>query len=137
MGGQPPLLTKLELAVMRVLWEAEREPLTIRAIVDHLNEGRTKPFAYTTIQTMVMILKKKGVVKAASGSGKAHWYVARLSRDAATRSLVGDFLDRMFEGRIAPLLSHLIEQKSVPREELQDLRRLIDSHLADEEEPDR
>ena len=78
-------LTDLELEIMKVFWEALPDPLTVRAVVDRLQAGG-RTLAYTTVQTMMNILKKKGVLSVRPGSGRAHQYRARVTRHEATTS---------------------------------------------------
>lgn len=127
-------LTDLELEVMHVVWDAEPEALTVREVVDRLNAARRQPFAYTTIQTMMGILKRKGVVTSSSGTSRAHRYAAKAKRDDVTTSMVGDFVDRMFRGEARPLLFSLLDHESLDREHLEELKRSIETQL-DEEQP--
>lgn len=135
--SRPALLTKLELEVMRAIWEAQPDELTVREVVDRLNAGRSKPFAYTTIQTMMTILKRKGVLRSKPGSGRAHRYSSCVSRDEVTSSMVGDLLERLFDGNARPLLAQLVEHESLERDQLEELRELIDTQLDDETPEDR
>jgi len=127
------LLTKLELEVMRAIWDAGSQ-LTVREVVDRLNEGRTKPLAYNTVHTMLTILKDKGVVSSRRGQGRAYVYSPHISREEATTSMIGDLVDRLFDGQVQPLLLHLVEQEKLERDELEQLKMLIDTQLEDAEE---
>jgi predicted transcriptional regulator len=131
---KPTLLTNLELVVMKAVWATHPEPITIREVVEWLNQRRRKKFAYTTVQTMMMILKGKGVVRSSPGPGRAHRYVARRSREEVTTSMIGDFVERLFDGEAKPLLAELVEHESVQRDELEEIKRLIEEHLGDEEQ---
>ncbi|MEQ8765311.1 MAG: BlaI/MecI/CopY family transcriptional regulator [Planctomycetota bacterium] len=127
------LLTNLELAVMRVVWAAHPEPLTVREVVDGLNEGRRKPLAYNTVQTMLGILRDKGVVEVRQGSGRAYVYRAKRSQEEVTTTMVGDLVERLFDGHVQPLLLHLVEQERLSRADLSSLKELIETQLDDEE----
>ena len=83
---------------------------------------------------MMTILKRKGVVTSQSGPGRAHLYRARLSRDRVTRSMLQDFVDRLFRGHAEPLLERLLSNESLSRDQLEELKRLIEAQLGDEEE---
>jgi predicted transcriptional regulator len=128
------LLTNLELAVMRVVWKVAPEPLTVREVVDHLNRGRRKPLAYNTVQTMLTILKDKGVVESRAGAGRAHRFRARVSREEVSTSMVGDLVERLFDGNVQPLLLQLVGTETMNREELRRLKALIEHQLDDEAE---
>lgn len=126
-------LTDLELEIMQVVWDAHPETLTVRDVVDKLvSDGRE--LAYTTVQTMMTILKKKGILDARPGPGRAHEYNAQVTRSEARSSMTEDFLTRLFRGDAQPLVAHLLDHESMSREELEALRRRIDSQLSDEEE---
>lgn len=126
------LLTNLELAVMRVVWTADG-PLTVREVVDRLNTGRRKPLAYNTVQTMLTILREKGAVTARPGPGRAHSFSPRVSQEQVSTSMVGDLVERLFDGQVAPLLVQLVGNESMSRDELRDLQSMIQDQLEDEE----
>ncbi len=123
------LLTNLELAIMREVWAAAPEPLTVREAADRLNRGRRRPLAYNTVQTMLAILREKGVVEARAGPGRAHCFRARVTRQQVTTSMVGDLIDRLFDGKVEPLLLQLVGGESLGRAELERLRLLIENQL--------
>lgn len=131
-GKKTKLLTNLELEVMRGLWEEQPRALTVREVSRHVNTGRSKELAYNTVQTMLAILRDKGVVEVAKGSGRAHLWKARLSEREARTSMVGDLVERLFGGEVQPLLLHLVEGDRLERNELEALRALIDEQLSDD-----
>ena len=125
-------LTDLELAIMQVVWEAQ-EPMTVRTVTERL-AGRGRELAYTSVQTVMNILKKKGVLTSRPGAGRAHEYVARVSREEATTTMTRDLVDRLFGGEVQPLLAHLIQNEPVSRAELEGLKRRIEQELEDDPE---
>jgi len=126
------LLTKLELEVMRTLWEGDEvAELTVRDATERVNVGRRKPLAYNTVQTVLNILRDKGVVRTRAGSGRAHLYQPRVSRGQITTSMVGELIERLFDGQVEPLLLNLVEREQLSRPELEKLKRLIDERLDD------
>jgi predicted transcriptional regulator len=127
------VLTRLELEIMKILWDAGR-PLTVREVLAGLNAARDKPAAYTTVQTVLMILKDKGAVQVEPGPARAHRFRPRLSRDEVTATMVGDLVERLFDGRVQPLLHRLVGEESLSAAELEDLKRWIESRLGEERE---
>ena len=126
-------LTDLELEIMQLVWDAHPAAMTVRDVLDRLvADGRD--LAYTTVQTMMTILKKKGVLESRPGPGRAHEYSAQVSRKEARTSMTEDFLARLFRGDASPPVAHLLNHDSMSREELEELRRRIDTQLSDEEE---
>ena len=128
-------LTDLELEIMQVVWDAHPAALTVRTVAERM-AATGKSLAYTTVQTMMNILKKKGVLVAEPGAGRAHEYQARVSRSDARRSMTTDFVDRLFRGEAQPLLAHLLSHESVSRDELELLKRQIETQLEDDAEGD-
>jgi len=127
---EPPL-TRLELEVVQALWSAPDEPLTVRDVLDRLNRSRKKPLAYTTVQTILTILKNKGVVRSQAGAGRAHTFRVRPSREEITTSMVRDLLQRLFGGRARPLLQHLVQHEQLSPAEIQELREWIEGRFDD------
>ena len=133
-GKRKTALTKLEGEVMRAVWDAEPNPVRVREVMEALNKRRRKGLAYNTVQTMLTILRTKGIVSLAKGGGRAHLYRARVSRAAASRHMVGELVDRLFNGRVEPLLQQLIDEADMDPNQLQALRDWVDDKLRDVEE---
>jgi BlaI family transcriptional regulator, penicillinase repressor len=129
----PISLTKLEGEVMLAVWDLNC-PVRVRDVADALNSRRDTPLAYTTVQTMLTILKDKGIVEQAEGPGRAYLYRARVSRNQASRHMVRDLADRLFGGRVEPLLLQLIGQARLKPAELHELRDWVDARLRDAKE---
>ena len=130
-------LTKLEGEVMRAVWDAQPQPVRVRDVTAALNGRRPKPLAYNTVQTMLTILRDKGIVSLVKGGGRAHLYRARVSRAEASKHMVGDLVERLFNGRVRPLLQQLIDEADLEPQELEELRDWVDAKLHDVEEDER
>lgn len=124
-------LTPLELRIMQVLWENGAS--TVQTVQEKL-PGES--LAYTTVQTMLNVLQRKGRVKRTL-VGKAYEYRAVLSRERALREAAGDLLDRMFGGSVDALLMSLVKSRQIDASKLAKLQRLIDEHERSEEEHGR
>ena len=122
MPKSPPQLTRLELQIMKVLWEAG--PSTVQAVQAKL---QGEPLAYTTVQTMLNILQRKGKVKRKL-RGKAYEYRPVLTRDKALREAVGDMLDRVFGGSVDALLMSLVKHRQLDAKKVAKLQQLLDEH---------
>ena len=115
-----PKLSKLELQIMDALWSGG--PLAIREIRETFpQKGRP---AYTTVQTMVYRLEVKKALRRARKIGNAHIFEALISRDAAQRRLVDDFLG-MFGGRMQPVMAQLIEAGNLTTKDVADAEKLL------------
>jgi len=130
----PLTLTRLENEVMQAVWGLSADRVRVREVSDALNLGRRKPLAYTTVQTVLNILCDKGALEVVPGPGRAHLYHARLSRRAASRGMLRDLIDRLFEGRVQPLLEHLVEDEQLSDDDLRALREMVAVKLKDRAE---
>lgn len=128
------LLTKLELTVMRVIWDSQGDPMTVRDVTELVNQGQVKALAYNTVQTVLTILRDKGFVKTKRGPSRAHLFMAKKERGQVSAKMIGDLVERLFDGKVEPLLHHLVDDKALSRTALEDLRSFIESKLDDGEE---
>jgi BlaI family penicillinase repressor len=131
--AHPISLTKLEGEVMLAVWDLDA-PVRVRDVANALNARRETALAYTTVQTMLTILKDKGIVEQVEGPGRAHLYRALVSREQASRHMVRDLADRLFGGQMQPLLLRLIGQARLKPAELRELRDWVDARLRDAKE---
>jgi len=112
--------TPLELEIMKVLWGAG--PSTVEAVREKLS-GEPK-LAYTTVQTMLNVLHRKGKVKRAL-KRRAYEYAPVVSRKKALRAATRDLIDRMFGGSTESLVMSLVENRHLSPEKLAKLTRLV------------
>jgi BlaI family penicillinase repressor len=108
-----PKLGKLEFQIMEAFWE--HGTLAIREVQENF-PLKTRP-AYTTVQTMVNRLEAKGALRRSRKIGNAHIYEAIISRSAAQRRLIDDFLS-LFGGRMQPLIAQLVETGNLTFDDL-------------------
>jgi len=115
--------TASELEILRVLWA--RGPSTVREVHEALSEK--KDLGYTTVLKLLQIMTAKGTVRRDEGR-RAHVYEACQPATETKRQLVGDVLQRVFEGSASELMIHALEGRRTSRKELQELRRLLDEY---------
>ena len=106
---------------MKVVWQAPE--VTVRQVYEQLRSRRK--VAYTTVMTMMGVLERKGHLKRTT-VGRRHVYRAAQARGSAVSALLGDFLDRVFNGSARPLLVHLASDGRLSKEDLDELRRLLE-----------
>ncbi len=106
---------------MKVIWPLGQA--TVREVYDALRERRS--VAYTTVQTMMNILETKGHLKKQPGQ-KAQVYAPVRPQQAVVRSMVREFVNRVFDGSARPLLVHLLKEKGLSERERKQLQRLLD-----------
>lgn len=118
---QPPL-ANAELAVMELLWQQDR--LTARHIREQLYPGTTKA-QHGTVQRLLQRLEDKGFVER-DRELPVHLFSALISREAYASSQLESLADKLTGGSLAPLITHLMEQKKISRAELKRLRQILD-----------
>jgi BlaI family transcriptional regulator, penicillinase repressor len=112
-------LTPLELEIMNVLWETG--PANVQTVQAGI-KGRE--LAYTTVQTMLNILHRKGKVKRLL-KDRAYRYRPVFSRQKAVTQAVGDMLDRFFGGSADSLVLNLVETRHLTPEKLAQIQKLV------------
>ena len=120
---QPQKPTASELEILRVLWE--RGPSTVRDVLEALREK--KDLGYTTVLKLLQIMTVKGTVRR-NEEQRAHVYEACQPATETKRQLVGDVLQRVFEGSASELMIHALEGRRTSKEELGELRHLLDEY---------
>ncbi len=111
-------LTKLELQVMQVIWRRGK------STVGEVQEGLAQGLAYTTVQTMLNILERKGKLTREL-QGRAFAYTAVVTEAGAVRHAVRDLVDRMFGGSSEELVMSLIQSKEIDAERLMKLTKKV------------
>jgi len=112
-------LTRLELEIMNVLWE------TGAANVQTVQQRLARDLAYTTVQTMLNILHRKGKVKRTLRD-RAYFYKPSVTRSQVVSQTVSDMVDRLFGGSAESLVMSLVETKHLTAERLARLNQLLE-----------
>ena len=113
-------LGRVELQIMKVVWEKGKA--TVHDVKDVLGRGR-KP-AYSTILTMMRKLETKGYLKH-DVDDRTYVYRPTISQETVRHGILGDILDRLFEGSPSLLLDSLVEQNRISKKELVQIQKLI------------
>src|SRR5882724_9774688 len=115
---RPPTLTNGEHRIMEVIWA--RGSATVADVVEAL-KGRD---AYTTILTLMRILKAKGYLSSRK-EGRAHVFTPRVDRDTVARKAVHQLLTKFFSGSPSELVLTFLREDELTPEELDELKRKI------------
>lgn len=115
--------TASELEILRVLWE--RGPSTVRDV--HETLSLKKPLGYTSVLKLMQIMTAKGTVRR-NEEQRAHVYEAVQPAEKTKRQLAADVLQRVFDGSTSELLMHALAGHKASREELEELRRLLNEY---------
>ena len=109
-------LTRLELKIMQVIWRCGQ--CTVGAV----QEALEPPLAYTTVQTMLNLLERKGKL-ARELQGRAFVYSATMSEAKALGQGVRDLVDRMFGGSSEELVMSLLTTRQIDAKKLAELSK--------------
>jgi BlaI family penicillinase repressor len=115
-------MSPAETEILRLVWQLDEA--TVQGICDALPPERR--IAYKTVQTLLRRLEEKGYLKHRI-EGKAHVFGPAVRREQVVKRTVLDFVDRLFGGDPRPLMQFLAEDGHLEAEDLDELRKLIDS----------
>ena len=117
----PVQISESEAKVMEVLWE--ESPLAAEQVVARL--AASESWQATTVKTLLNRLLKKEAITA-EAEGRRYLYRPSVSREAYVSQASRSLLDRLFGGKVAPLVSHFAEQRKLSKRDIAELRRLLD-----------
>lgn len=124
MAKQGEGLTRLELEMMQVIWKRGASH------VGEVQQGLGRELAYTTVQTVLNTLLRKGKLRRKL-DGRAYVYSATVTEAKALRHAVRDLVDRMFGGSSEELVLSLIKSREIDPERIAQMSRQLER---DEEE---
>ncbi len=117
---QVPKISEAEWTVMRVFWKLG--DATTGEVIAEL-EGKTE-WKPKTIQTLIGRLVKKGALTFQK-RGRDHLYRAAIDEKTCEHEASRSFLDRVYEGKLAPFLATFVERGDYSPEELAELKRIL------------
>ena len=116
--------TKPELQIMEVLWN--EGACSIREIHVAL-PARGRP-AFTTVQTVVYRLEKKGALRCIKRISNANIFEAAVTRDEAHTTLLDELL-ALFGGRPKPVIARLVESGKLTLDDIKEAEEALRNHL--------
>src|SRR5205823_15067069 len=111
-------LTNAEHRIMEVIWA--KGSATVADVVEALN-GKD---AYTTILTLMTILKAKGYLTSRK-EGRAFVFVPKVDRDTVARKAVQQLLGKFFSGSASELVLAFLREEELTTEELDEIKQRI------------
>ena len=117
--SEPLPLTKLELQIMQVIWRDGAGTVT------QVQESLDQQLAYTTVQTMLNILHRKGKLKREL-RGRAFIYKPAVTHAKASLAAARDLIDRMFGGSSEELVMSLLKSRQLDPEKIAELTRRLE-----------
>ncbi|MBN8734922.1 MAG: BlaI/MecI/CopY family transcriptional regulator [Xanthomonadales bacterium] len=121
-------VSEAEAIVMEVLWHAA--PRSAEEILAEV--GPAQGWREGTVKSLLNRLLKKKAVKAEK-EGRRYLYTPLLSRDKYVSQESKGLLDRLFDGRVAPLVAHFSEQRKLSKKDIAELKKLLKE--LDDEQP--
>jgi BlaI family transcriptional regulator, penicillinase repressor len=117
-----PKISDTEWEIMRIAWS--HHPITAAEIIRHLTAD-DPTWHPKTVRTLLARLVEKGALTYEERSS-VYFYQPRVGQEECVASASGSFVERVFGGSLKPMLAHFIEQRRLSREELDELRALLD-----------
>ena len=118
--AEPIAISEAESVVMQVIWD--RGPLPTEDIVAAVRHAR---WGESTVKTLLNRLLNKGALSAEKDN-RRYVYAAELTREEWLAHESHGFLDRVFGGRVAPLVAHFSDRRKLSKKDIAELKRLIE-----------
>ena len=122
MTRRAPAPSNAELEILHVLWR--KGACTVRKVQAALPRERNA--GYTTVLKTMQLMAEKGLVTR-DESERSHVYSAAVEETSVKRRLVGDLLDRAFDGSAAGLVMHALSDKRASKEDIAKIREMLDA----------
>ena len=114
-------ISDAESEVMQVLWR--KAPQSAEEVIEAL--AARQDWQDATIKTLLNRLLNKGAIRAEK-DGRRYLYAPVLGRDEWVAGESGSLLERLFDGRVAPLVAHFSQHRKLSKKDIAELRRLVE-----------
>ena len=114
-------LHRLDLEVMKVVWQLGK------ATVNDVRDTLKRPLAYTSVATTLKLLENKGFLTH-DVDGRTFVYRPLVQEHEVSKTMLGDLLERLFDGSVEQLVNALLQTREIAPEELERLRELISAY---------
>lgn len=122
MADSAPKISEAEMQLLQLLWE--ESPLGATEIAERVSDERG--WTLTTVKTLLARLVAKGALTA-KPQGRKYLYAPAVERDQVATSQARGLIDRLFGGRVSPLVAQLAEQRQLDEQDIAELEALIRS----------
>jgi predicted transcriptional regulator len=123
-----PALSKRELEIARVLWRlGEATPRQVFEAYANRSD-----LDFTSVQTYLRRLESKGYI-AARRDGRTKHYRPCVQPRTVIRNTIDELVDRLFDGQAMPLMRHLVQDRRVTRDQIDELRRMLSQMEAEQD----
>lgn len=113
-------ISEAEWQVMKVVWRKPRSGA--QEIIEELAESSR--WTAATIKTLLNRLVKKQVL-GFEKDGKSYLYFARVAEEECRGAEAETFLDRVFNGSLAPMIAHFVNSRGLSKKEIEELESLL------------
>jgi len=120
-------LTPAEWEIMETIWKRGGSP-SVREIVDQAYPNGEK--AYTTVQTIMKTLEKKGYLKSRK-IGLVNFYTPTKSREEMVKAEMSSLVSRVFHGSSRALANYLVTSDDLSLEEIEEIKKLFEKKEAE------
>lgn len=117
---QLPKISEAEWEVMEALWMSS--PLSAHQIIETLDHKEWNP---KTVKTLLFRLEKKGAISH-EAERREYMYFPLVEKAEYVKTEGQSFIKKLFNGATAPMMAHFIKNQKMTKEELQEIRKLID-----------
>ena len=115
-------ISDAELQLLQLLWD--ESPLGATELAERVPPGRS--WSITTVKTLLSRLVAKGALTTES-EGRRFRYRPAIARETVAGGQAGGLVDKLFGGRVSPLVAQLAEQREIDPKDLDELEALIRS----------
>ena len=115
-----PRISEAEWQVMKVIWS--RPPSSAQEIIEALADS--SEWSAATIKTLLNRLVKKKALTFVK-EGKSYRYAARASEEEFQQAESENFLQRVFDGALTPMIAHFVNTRKLSTKEVEELKRLL------------
>ena len=114
-------ISRAELDIMKVLWQDNAQTATNV----HARVSDKKDWTLRTVKTLLARLVEKGALKTETDGRRFRHHTVISETDYKTKA-AGQFVDRIFSGRAAPLVAHLADSRGLSDEDIAELEKLLE-----------
>ena len=115
-----PSASKSELEIARIVWDLGEA--TLRQVYEKIPADRQ--IDIKTVQTYLRRLEAKGYLKS-KVDGRQRLYRQKVQASKVVRENVTEFVDRLFDGEVLSLMQHLVQDRGLTRDEIDQLRGML------------
>lgn len=122
-----PQISDSEWEVMKVLWAA-KSPVTAQEVIDQI--ASPNQWSPRTVKTLLNRLLKKNAVTFKK-DGKMYYYAPLVTEEECYRMERQSFLQRTYNGALAPMLMHFLKDEKLTKDEIEELKKILDEKAKD------